>query len=84
MTLPVRLTAAQARRIAVAAQGFSEPRPGGSITRAHLRRLISRIQVPSRVAAALTSELATMASWLGLGGITVGDRGDLTGELRSA
>jgi len=38
----------------------------------------------SRVAAALTSELATMASWLGLGGIAVGDRGDLAGELRSA
>jgi hypothetical protein len=36
------------------------------------------------VAAALTSELATMASWLGLGGITVGDCGDLAGELRSA
>jgi uncharacterized protein len=40
-----RLTAAQARRIAVAAQGFSEPKPGGPITRAHLKRLISRIQV---------------------------------------
>ena len=40
-----RLTAAQARRIAVAAQGFSESKPGGPITRAHLRRLISRIQV---------------------------------------
>jgi uncharacterized protein YcaQ len=39
---------------------------------------------PSRVAAALTSELATMASWLGLGRVTVGDRGDLAGELRSA
>jgi uncharacterized protein YcaQ len=39
---------------------------------------------PSRVAAALTSELATMASWLGLGGVSVGDRGDLAGELRSA
>jgi uncharacterized protein YcaQ len=39
---------------------------------------------PSRVAAALTSELTTMASWLGLGGVTVGDRGDLAGELRSA
>jgi uncharacterized protein YcaQ len=38
----------------------------------------------ARVAAALTSELATMASWLGLGGVTVGDRGDLAGELRSA
>ena len=40
-----RLTAGQARRIAVAAQGFHEPKPGGAVTRAHLRRLISRIQV---------------------------------------
>jgi uncharacterized protein YcaQ len=39
---------------------------------------------PSRVAAGLTAELATMASWLGLGGVTVGDRGDLAHELRSA
>ncbi len=40
-----RLSGAQARRVAVAAQGLSEPRPAGPITRAHLRRLISRIQV---------------------------------------
>jgi uncharacterized protein YcaQ len=39
------LTAAQARRVAVAAQLFAEPRPAGPITRAHLKRLISRIQV---------------------------------------
>ena len=44
-TRPLRLTAAQARRIAVAAQGLSEPRPSGAVTRAHSRRLISRIQV---------------------------------------
>lgn len=39
------LTVAQARRIAVAAQGFAEPKPRGPVTRAHLKRLISRIQV---------------------------------------
>src|SRR4029078_6723052 len=39
------LTGARAPRIAVAAQGFAEPRPRGSVTRAYLRRLISRIQV---------------------------------------
>lgn len=39
------LTAAQARRVAVAAQGFAEPKPRGPVTRAHLKRLISRIQV---------------------------------------
>ena len=39
------LSATQARRVAVAAQGFTEPKPRGAITRAHLRRLISRIQV---------------------------------------
>jgi uncharacterized protein len=35
----------QARRIAVAAQGFAELNPRAPITRAHLRRLITRIQV---------------------------------------
>ncbi|KUI11733.1 hypothetical protein AU193_15220 [Mycobacterium sp. GA-1285] len=40
-----RLTADQARRVAVAAQGLAEPRPRAPVTRAHLRRLISRIQV---------------------------------------
>lgn len=39
------LTRDQARRVAVAAQGFAEPKPRGPVNRAHLRRLISRIQV---------------------------------------
>jgi uncharacterized protein YcaQ len=38
---------------------------------------------PSRVAAALADELAAMASWLGLAGVAVGERGDLAGELRT-
>jgi uncharacterized protein len=67
VTLPVRLSAAQARRIAVAAQGFSEPRPGGSITRAHLRRLISRIQVLQldSVSVAVRAHYAPVFSRLG-------------------
>ncbi|MGE2734069.1 winged helix-turn-helix domain-containing protein [Mycolicibacterium vaccae] len=39
------LTAVQARRIAVAAQGFHEPKPAGPVTRAHLKKLIARLQV---------------------------------------
>ena len=64
---PVRLTAAQARRIAVAAQGFSEPRPSGAVTRAHLRRLISRIQVLQldSVSVAVRAHYAPVFSRLG-------------------
>ncbi|MEE6176341.1 winged helix-turn-helix domain-containing protein [Mycobacterium sp. 050134] len=63
----LRLTAAQARRIAVAAQGFTEPRPGGAITRAHLRRLISRIQVLQldSVSVAVRAHYAPVFSRLG-------------------
>jgi uncharacterized protein YcaQ len=41
----VKLSADAARRVAVAAQGFAEPKPTGPVTRAHLRRLLSRLQV---------------------------------------
>ncbi|WP_264062962.1 winged helix-turn-helix domain-containing protein [Mycobacterium montefiorense] len=62
-----KLSAAQARRIAVAAQGFNEPRPGGAITRAHLRRLISRIQVLQldSVSVAVRAHYAPVFSRLG-------------------
>ncbi len=61
------LTADQARRIAVAAQGFTEPKPRGSVTRAHLRRLISRIQVLQldSVSVAVRAHYAPVFSRLG-------------------
>ena len=61
------LSAAQARRVAVAAQGFAEARPGGPITRAHLRRLISRIQVLQldSVSVAVRAHYAPVFSRLG-------------------
>ncbi len=57
----------QARRIAVAAQGFSEPRPAGPITRARLKRLISRIQVLQldSVSVAVRAHYAPVYSRLG-------------------
>ncbi|WP_197506188.1 winged helix-turn-helix domain-containing protein [Mycobacterium sp. ACS4054] len=61
------LSADQARRIAVAAQGFSEPRPAGPVTRAHLKRLISRIQVLQldSVSVAVRAHYAPVFSRLG-------------------
>ncbi|GAS91166.1 winged helix-turn-helix domain-containing protein [Mycolicibacterium brisbanense] len=61
------LTTAQARRIAVAAQGFHEPKPSGAVTRAHLRRLISRIQVLQldSVSVAVRAHYAPVFSRLG-------------------
>ncbi|MEI7544063.1 MAG: crosslink repair DNA glycosylase YcaQ family protein [Mycobacteriaceae bacterium] len=63
----MRLSAAQARRVAVAAQGFHEPRPSGPVSRAHLRRLIGRIQVLQldSVSVAVRAHYAPMFSRLG-------------------
>ncbi|WP_454231661.1 winged helix-turn-helix domain-containing protein [Mycolicibacterium fortuitum] len=61
------LTTAQARRVAIAAQGFHELKPRGAVTRAHLRRLISRIQVLQldSVSVAVRAHYAPVFSRLG-------------------
>ncbi|EHB45687.1 protein of unknown function DUF1006 [Mycolicibacterium rhodesiae JS60] len=62
-----RLSADQARRVAVSAQGLAEPKPRGPVTRAHLRRLIDRIQVLQldSVSVAVRAHYAPVFSRLG-------------------
>ena len=63
----MRLTAAQARRVAIAAQGFAEPKPTAPVSRSHLKRLVSRIQVLQldSVSVAVRAHYAPIFSRLG-------------------
>lgn len=45
MALPESLSIAQARRITLAAQGFTDPRPGGGTDMRHLRRVLRRLHL---------------------------------------
>lgn len=62
-----QLTTAQARRVAVAAQGFASAPPARAVTRADLRRLIGRIQVLQldSVSVAVRAHYAPVFSRLG-------------------
>src|SRR3954471_9837420 len=45
MALPESLSVAQARRITLAAQGFTDPKPGGATDLRHLRRVLRRLHL---------------------------------------
>ncbi|MGZ4676486.1 MAG: winged helix-turn-helix domain-containing protein [Acidimicrobiia bacterium] len=43
MSMVIELSPAQARRMVLAAQGFSDPRPAGRVDRRHVRRVFDRV-----------------------------------------
>ena len=64
----------------VARVDLKADRPG---RRLHVKAAYAEVQAPAETAAELAVELRRLASWLGLSGFTVDDRGDLAGALRT-
>ena len=64
MVAPVEMSRREARRVALAAQGFTDPRPSGRVDRRHFRRVLDRVatvQVDSVNVLTRTHELVFFA-----------------------
>ena len=62
MAVPDLLTVAQARRVALAAQGFTDPAPGSVPDLRHLRRVLRRVQLLQMDSVKFTQSTSTRSS----------------------
>ncbi len=81
----MKLSAAQARRVAVAAQGFHQAKPAGPVTRAQLKRLFARLHVLQldSVSVAVRAHYAPVFSRLGAYDRDILDRAAWSHSVRS-